>query len=115
MPAVTIAPPSLSAGAFPEATPLNVFLAWNEARYAKDRRYRIIRDIHWMLHDFGSEICLAHLAGQPVALRRSGERIVVAPAAQALAQRCLNESIGAPSIVAAQQVIELTTGRHRRD
>ncbi len=92
MPTVTmIAPLSLSADAFPEATPLNVFLAWNEARYAKDRRYRIIRDIHWMLHDFGSEICLAHLAGQPIALRRSGGRIVVAPAAQALAQRCLTE------------------------
>ncbi len=115
MPTVTIAPLSLSAGAFPEATPLNVFLAWNEGRYAKDRRYRIIRDIHRMLHNFGSEICLAHLAGQRIALRRSGGRIVVAPAAQALARRCLTESIGTPRMVAAQQVIELATGRHRRD
>jgi ADP-heptose:LPS heptosyltransferase len=107
MPAVTmIALPSLSAGAFPEATPLNAFLAWNEARHAKDRRYRIICDIHWMLNDFGSEICLAHLAGQPIASRRSGGRIVAAPAAQALARRCLTESIGSPRIVAAQQVID---------
>ena len=107
MPSVTtIGPLSLSAGAFPEATPLNVFLAWNEARYTKDRRYRIICDIHRMLHDFGGEICLAHLAGQPIALRRSGRRIVVAAATDSLSQRFLTQSGGSPRVLAAQQVID---------
>lgn len=106
MPSVPrIAPRLLSSSAFPKATPLNAFLSWNEARYAKDRRYRIIRDIHRMLPDLGSEICLAHLAGQALALRRSGERIVAAPIAEALAQKFLAASAGGPVVAAAQRVI----------
>ena len=95
----------LSASAFPEATPLNAFLAWNEARHAKDRRYRIICDIHQMLRDLGAEVCLAHLAGQPLGLRRFGERIVAAPTAATLAQRFLAEAAGSTAVPAAQDVI----------
>ena len=90
------APTRLTAAAFPEATPLNAFVAWNEARSAKDRRYRIICDIHQILHDLGGETCLAHLAGRPLGIRRSGRRIVAAPAAQTLAQKFLAESAGEP-------------------
>ena len=95
----------LSASAFPEATPLNAFLAWNEARHAKDRRYRIICDIHRMLRDLDAEVCLAHLAGQHLGLRRSGERIVAAPIAGAFAQRFLAEAAGSTAVPAAQDVI----------
>ena len=104
--ALSTAPSRLTAAAFPEATPLNAFIAWNEARNKKDRRYRIICDIHRILDNLGAETCLAHLAGRPLALRRSGGGIVAAPAARTIAQKFLAEFAGAPAVTAAQQVID---------
>jgi ADP-heptose:LPS heptosyltransferase len=102
----TAAASRLSLAAFPAATPLNAFVAWNEARNAKDRRYRIICDIYQILHDLDGETCLAHLAGWPLALRRSGIQIAAAPAAQARAKKFLAESAGAPGVKAAKRVID---------
>ena len=104
--ALSTAPARLTAAAFPKATPLNSFVAWNEARYAKDRRYRIICDIYWILDNLGTETCLAHLAGQPLALRRSGGRIASNPATRALAEGFLAESTVLPAVAAAQRVID---------
>ena len=72
-------PPRLDASAFPVETPLNAFFAWNEARFVRDRRYIIACDIYRLLREFGgdTEICLAHLLGQPVIRRRFGQRFVV--------------------------------------
>ena len=60
----------LSAGDFPEGTPLNHFLAWNEARLRRDRRAVIARDVMRLLQLFGNapeafERCVAHLSGTP--------------------------------------------------
>ena len=110
-------PPRLSAIAFPEATPLNAFFAWNEARSTKDRRYIVACDIARLLHGFEQNLCIAHLAGQPLDLRRSGERILIAPAATARARQFIAESAAS---AAAQRVIDalqaaigsLDTARH---
>ncbi len=121
MPALLKNKPSrLTASAFPAATPLNAFVAWNEARRAKDRRYLMIGDIYRILPELGSEIALAHLAGRPLALRRSGKGMIAPPASEALARKFLDESAGSPQVVAAQQVIDslqaaigsLDTARH---
>jgi ADP-heptose:LPS heptosyltransferase len=103
---LTTSLPPLFASAFPDATPLNAFFAWNEARRATDRRYRIAYDLHRLLHGLGSDVCLAHLAGQPLGLRRSGERIVASPAAAPRARRFLAGSAGSPAVAAAQRVID---------
>ena len=72
-------PSRLDARAFPDATPLGAFFAWNEARYFKDRRYVIACDIHRLLCRFKGEIavCLVQLAGQPIIRRRAGSGIGV--------------------------------------
>ena len=71
----------LDASAFPADTPLNAFFAWNEARYLRDRRYVIARDIHRLLQKFEgeTEVCLAHLACRPIIRWRFGRRIGVSP------------------------------------
>jgi|HubBroStandDraft_1064217.scaffolds.fasta_scaffold00108_22 ADP-heptose:LPS heptosyltransferase len=67
-----------SAGDFPEGTPLNHFLAWNEARFRRDRRDVIARDLYCLLDRFGNgaaaiELCVGHLVQAPViAWRRRG-------------------------------------------
>ena len=112
----------LTAAAFPGASPLNTFFAWNEARRSKDRRYRIIQDVNRILQDLGGEICLAHLAGGSLGMHRSGERITAASATQALARRFLAMPDGAPAVAAARGVLDslqaaigsAEMGRHAR-
>ena len=62
----------LNAKAFPDATPLNAFFAWNEARRDTDRRYRILCRLQRLMDGFGSDSCLAYLAGERRAPRRAG-------------------------------------------
>ena len=87
-------PPRLDASAFPADTPLNAFFAWNEARYLRDRRYVIARDIHRLLQRFEgeTEACLAHLACRPIIRWRFGQRIGLSltsvPAARKLVEQC---------------------------
>src|SRR5579859_7315141 len=66
--------PSLSADAFPAGTPLNHFLAWNQARWRRDRRDTILRDLHRLSRRHGDgddavEIGVAHLGGSAAARR----------------------------------------------
>jgi ADP-heptose:LPS heptosyltransferase len=73
-------PLGLSAAAFPPATPLHSFFAWNEARRGRhDRRYVIACDIHRLLRRFDGDIGVpvAHLAVRPIIRWRLGERMVL--------------------------------------
>jgi ADP-heptose:LPS heptosyltransferase len=96
----------LCASAFPDGTPLNVFFGWSEARRATDRRYRIAQDIHWLLRGLGGDVCLAHLAGRPLGLRRSGEGIAAPPTASVDARQFVAASDGSPALADAQRVID---------
>jgi ADP-heptose:LPS heptosyltransferase len=99
-------PVRLDAGAFPEATPLHAFFAWNEVRRARDRRYIVARDIARLLHSFGDEFCAAHLAGAPLGLRRSGQRFLAPPAAAERAREFVAGHAGAPAVAAALRAID---------
>jgi ADP-heptose:LPS heptosyltransferase len=60
-----------TSGDFPAGTPLHHFLAWNEARWRRDRRDVIARDLYRLLRHFGGgaeavELCVAHLVQAPV-------------------------------------------------
>ena len=54
----------LNASAFPDATPLHAFFAWNEARRDTDRRYRVLCRLHRLLERSGADRCMAYLAGE---------------------------------------------------
>src|SRR5260370_37183171 len=70
---------TLSASAFPEGTPLNVFFAWNEARHLRDRRYIVACDVYRLVRRVGGEtaIAIAHLTHEPVILWLHRERMVL--------------------------------------
>lgn len=102
----TAMPPRLNASAFPLATPLNAFFAWNEVRGTKDRRCIVACDIARLLHGGGREICLAHLAGCGLDLRRVGGGLLVPPTAPARARRFLSEAAGSPTASAAQALLD---------
>ena len=104
--ALTPSPPRLSAGAFPRATPLNAFFAWNEARRATDRRYRVACDIDRLLHSLGHGVCVAHLAGRKLALGRRGDAIAAPADAAARAREFLSEHAGSPALAAARRVVD---------
>ncbi len=101
----------LSAGHFPEATPLNAFFAWNEVRLFHDRRFTVACDIYELFTRFRSNadahhICVAHLAISPVILWRWRRHMIVSTA-RAHAARALVERFGAlPAVAAARQVVE---------
>jgi ADP-heptose:LPS heptosyltransferase len=60
----------------PATTPVGAFVAWNEARRRRDRRYVIMGDVLALIDRFGRDAAVAHLAGTPLIRRRSGERRV---------------------------------------
>ncbi len=101
----------LAAGNFPEATPLRVFFAWNEARLLSDRRFRVACDIHDLFVRFGAnaearELCAAHLAIGPLIRWRWPRRIVVSPG-QVDRVRALADRVGRlPVATAARQVVD---------
>jgi ADP-heptose:LPS heptosyltransferase len=101
-------PPRLDASAFPPATPLNAFFAWNESRLKRDRRYLVARDIHLLLQRFSGEtdICLAHLAGHPAVFRRSGRRVVLPRSHLHPARAFVEDSRGSTVITAARRLVE---------
>ena len=104
---MTIAIPTpLDAGAFPDATPLYAFFAWNEARRAKDRRYIVACDIARLVHGLGNDFCVAHLAGEPLRLRRSGRRILASAAAVERAREFVAAFAGSAAVAAAQRAID---------
>jgi ADP-heptose:LPS heptosyltransferase len=78
-------PASLRARDFPADTPLRAFFGWNEARWRKDRRYTIARDLYHLYTKFaadgaGAILCTVHLAVRPVVRWRFGSRILVSAA-----------------------------------
>jgi ADP-heptose:LPS heptosyltransferase len=101
-------PTRLDASAFPVATPLNAFFAWNEARYVRDRRYIIACDIFRLLREFGgdTEICLAHLLGQPVIRRRFGQRVVVSATRLRAARAGIEGCQGSLAVAAARRLVD---------
>src|SRR5437016_4256311 len=100
-------PPRLDASAFPPATPLNAFFAWNEARYLRDRRYVIACDIYRLLQRFEGEtdVCLAHLASRPIMRWRFGRRIGVSPTSLRKARECIEQCRDSPVVAAARRLV----------
>src|SRR5215472_15889507 len=101
-------PPRLDAYAFPKATPLRAFFAWNEARHVRDRRYVIACDIHRLLRRFQGEIgvCLAHLAGQSIIRWRAGVRIGVSASRLFAARELIVTCHLAPVVAAARRLVD---------
>ena len=100
-------PPRLDASAFPADTPLNAFFAWNEARYLRDRRYVIARDIHRLLQRFEgeTEVCLAHLACRPIISWRLGQRIGVSLANLRAAHELFEQCRHSSAVAAARRLV----------
>jgi ADP-heptose:LPS heptosyltransferase len=100
-------PHRLNSGAFPAATPLNAFFAWNEARYLRDRRYIIACDVYRLLQDFDgeTELCVAHLTCRPVIRRRFGRRILVPPIYLGEARGLARKHRGTPAVAAARRLV----------
>jgi hypothetical protein len=88
----------LDAKAFPEATPLNAFFAWNEARRNADRRYRILCRLQRLMDGFDPDFCLAYLAGELSAGSAGAGRASGAPFSANVTRR--------PITAAARQVID---------
>jgi ADP-heptose:LPS heptosyltransferase len=97
---------SLGAGDFPQGTPLHAFFAWNEARFFRDRRYVVARDIHALHRHFGGgaaarELCAAHLALRPRILWRWGRRVLLRENGPAAAPRDRQAAAAAEDLVDA--------------
>ena len=101
-----VIPAPLDARAFPDASPLHAFFAWNGARRARDRRHIVACDIARLLHGFGVAVCLAHLAGAPLGLRRRGGRILGSTAAAERAREFVAARSGCAVVAAAQRTID---------
>ena len=99
-------PQMLRARDFPAGTPLNAFFAWNEARWRRDRRYTIARDLLYLYRRFKADeacfaICVCHLAICPVIRWRFRSQILLSSARVAKAIRtgrgCNDTQIGRAS------------------
>ncbi len=99
---------TLSASAFPEGTPLNVFFAWNEARHLRDRRYIVACDIYRLVRRFGGEtaIAIAHLTHEPVILWRHRERMVLSLSRARSGRVFVETSRQSPAVIAARHLVE---------
>jgi len=104
-------PRCLDASVFPPGTPLNAFFAWNEARYFRDRRYVVARDIHRLLQNFAGEIdiCLAHLVCRRIIRCRLGQRIVISATGLRAARGLVQQCGGSPAVVAARYLVHSLT------
>jgi ADP-heptose:LPS heptosyltransferase len=105
-------PLELRASAFPAGTPLNAFCAWNEARFERDRRHVVVSDIVWLLRRTGgdTEICLAHLAWQPLISRSFGRRRLVSETQLGAARGFVREFWELPAVAAARRLVESLSG-----
>src|SRR5215469_3860 len=104
-------PHRLDARAFPAATLLNAFFAWNEARYRRDRRYIIACDIYSLLQAFDdeTEICVAHLTCRPVMRWRFGRRVFASVSSLSEACDLARKSRGSPAAAAARHLVRSLT------
>jgi ADP-heptose:LPS heptosyltransferase len=101
-------PPRLDSSAFPTATPLGAFFAWNEARHIRDRRYVIAGDIYRLLRRFSGEIeiCLVHLACRPIIYWRCGQRIGVSATRLLAGRELVKRCQGSPAVAAARRIVD---------
>jgi len=80
-------------------------------RWACDRRYIIARDIYRLLARYGGdrrarEICVAHLAINPVILWRYGNRLVLSGAAIRGIPAIFNGAAGSPAVAIAARLVD---------
>jgi ADP-heptose:LPS heptosyltransferase len=111
MTAVGTALRPLAAGDFPVGTPLNVFFAWNETRWRRDRRYTIACDLSYLYRRFktnesGLAVCVAHIATRPVIRWRFRSWILLSSAGLAMALGMRHNSCDPPAVVLAQRLVE---------
>lgn len=96
----------LAARDVPAATPFGAFLAWNEARWRRDRRYVIACDILALLDHYGLEIgravAIAHLAVAPVIRARWRGRMILS----ARRARAVAAPAAAPAADAAGRLVD---------
>jgi ADP-heptose:LPS heptosyltransferase len=103
-------PQSLRARDFPAGTPLNAFFAWNEARWRRDRRYTIARDLSYIYRRFkADEVCLAacvcHIAICPVIRWRFRSQILLSSAGLAQATETRRGCNDTPVVVSARRLV----------
>ena len=102
---------SLRACDFPAGTPLNAFLAWNEARWTQDRRYTIACDLLNLHRRFNADgagltVCVSHMAVRPVIRRRFRSSILLSSDGLATAMAMLPGFRDTPAAACAYGVIE---------
>ena len=101
-------PPRLDASAFPVGTPLNAFFAWNEARFIRDRRYIVARDIHRLLRKFDGDVdlCLSHLVNRPIISWRWGRRSIVPACRLRDARNFTKKPRGSAAVAVAKRLVD---------
>jgi ADP-heptose:LPS heptosyltransferase len=102
---------SLRACDFPAGTPLYEFFRWNEARWVRDRRYTVARDLYHLYSRFnadgaGEMICVSHLAIRPVIRWRFRSHMLVSLPALENTVGTLAGSRDTPAVMAARRLIE---------
>jgi len=105
-----IRPQSLRARDFPAGTPLNAFFAWNEARWRRDRRYTIARDLSYLYRQFKEDeasvaICVCHFAIRPVIRWRFRSQILLSSAGLAQAIGTRRGCNDTPVVVSARRLV----------
>jgi ADP-heptose:LPS heptosyltransferase len=108
---MTAPPDSLDARDFPADTPLRAFFRWNEARWRKDRRYTIARDLYHLHGRFAAggaatALCVCHLAIRPVVRWRFGSRIVISSESLETAAAMQKHLPDLPVVALAKAVVE---------
>ena len=103
-------PQSLRASDFPAGTPLNAFFAWNEARWRRDRRYTIARDLSYLYQRFKADearlaFCVCHIAIRPVIQWRFRSQILLSTAGLAEAMGTRRGSCDTPVVVSARCLV----------
>ena len=103
-------PQSLRASDFPTGTPLNAFFAWNEARWRRDRRYTIARDLSYLYRRFKADeacfaICVCHIAIRPVIRWRFRSRILLSSVGLAQAMGRHPSCRDTPVVVSARCLV----------
>ena len=103
-------PRPLRASDFPAGTPLNAFFAWNEARWRRDRRYTIARDISYLYRRFKADeaclaVCVCHIAIRPVIRWRFRSQILLSSAGLAQAMGMRRGCRDTPVVVSARRLV----------
>jgi ADP-heptose:LPS heptosyltransferase len=104
-------PVSLRARNFPPGTPLHAFFGWNEARWRKDRRYTIARDLYHLYRRFhadgaGAMVCVSHLAARAVFQWRFRSGILISSVGLATAMGTRSGPLDSAAVLPAHQLVE---------